>query len=83
MDAGVRNVVAGMYGLCGGALACVTCHVFVDENTAPHCTPIHEFEDEMLEGTVTARQQNSRLSCQIEITQALEGGTFYVPEKNY
>ena len=83
MDAGVRNVVPGMFGLCGGSLACVTCHVFVDENTAAHCTPLHDFEDEMLDGTVTPREANSRLSCQITITDELESGTFHVPEKNY
>lgn len=83
MDAGVRNVVPGMFGLCGGSLACVTCHVFVDENTAGACSGMHDFEDEMLDGTVTPRQDNSRLSCQIVITEELDGGTFYVPEKNY
>ena len=66
-----------------GVLACVTCHVFVDNNTAAHCTPLHDFEDEMLDGTVTPRQASSRLSCQIVITEDLDGGTFILPEKNY
>ncbi len=83
MDAGVRNVVPGMFGLCGGALACVTCHVYVNDSTASLCTPMQEFEDEMLDGTVTPRQASSRLSCQIVITEELDGGTFIVPEKNY
>jgi 2Fe-2S ferredoxin len=83
MDAGVRNVVPGMFGLCGGALACVTCHVYADESTASRCTPMQDFEDEMLDGTVTPRQSSSRLSCQIVITEDLEGGTFTVPDKNY
>jgi 2Fe-2S ferredoxin len=72
-----------MFGLCGGALACVTCHVYADESTASRCTPMQDFEDEMLDGTVTPRQSSSRLSCQIVITEDLEGGTFTVPDKNY
>lgn len=83
MDAGVRNVVPGMFGLCGGALACVTCHVYVDDSTASRCAEPGEFEFEMLDGTMSERRENSRLSCQIPITEELEGGTFLVPEKNY
>lgn len=83
MDAGVRNVVPGMFGLCGGALACVTCHVYADDSTASRCTPMQDFEDEMLDGTMSERRETSRLSCQIPITEELEGGTFHVPEKNY
>lgn len=83
MDAGVRNVVPGMFGLCGGALACVTCHVYVEEDTLSHCAPPEEFELEMLDGTMSERLENSRLSCQIPITDELDGGTFHVPEKNY
>ncbi len=83
MDAGVRNVVPGMYGLCGGALACVTCHVYVDHNTEPLCGEPGEFEREMLDGTMSERRENSRLSCQIPITEELDGARFYVPEKNY
>ncbi len=83
MDAGVRNVVPGMYGLCGGALACVTCHVYVENSTAQLCGEPAEFELEMLDGTMSERRENSRLSCQIPITEQLEGGTFIVPDKNY
>lgn len=83
MDAGVRNVVPGMFGLCGGALACVTCHVFVDGATLPLSGEPGDFELEMLDGTMTQRADNSRLSCQIVITEDLDGGTFSVPEKNY
>jgi 2Fe-2S ferredoxin len=83
MDAGVRNVVPGMFGLCGGALACVTCHVYVDESTVPLCGEPGDFELEMLDGTMSERRENSRLGCQIPITEELDGGTFIVPEKNY
>ena len=83
MDAGVRNVVPGMYGLCGGSLACVTCHVYVDAETARHCGEPGEFELDMLDGTMSERKESSRLSCQIPITDALDGGTFIVPERNY
>jgi 2Fe-2S ferredoxin len=55
----------------------------VDENTVSRCGEPGEFELEMLDGTMSERRKNSRLSCQIPITEDLDGGTFEVPEKNY
>ena len=82
MDAGVRNVVPGMYGLCGGSLACVTCHVYVDAK-ADRCTPMGEFEAEMLTATMSECRTTSRLSCQIIVTTELENAEFETPPVQY
>lgn len=57
---------------CGGACACATCHVFVDENWAEKLIGATSEEEDMLD-TVSDVQQNSRLSCQILMSDALDG----------
>ena len=83
MDAGVRNVVPGMYGLCGGALACVTCHVYVSGDDAGVCGVPSDFESDMLEATVSPRQINSRLSCQIPVIEGIDAVSFGIPPKEF
>ena len=67
-DAGFDELLA----LCGGCCSCATCHVHVDEQWLPRLKPMQEDEDDLLE-TSSARQPNSRLSCQIEYDEALDG----------
>ncbi|MGQ0527893.1 MAG: 2Fe-2S iron-sulfur cluster-binding protein [Alphaproteobacteria bacterium] len=57
---------------CGGACACATCHVYVDEAWLGKIPPTREEEDYMLD-SVFDRQSNSRLSCQIIMSEALDG----------
>jgi 2Fe-2S ferredoxin len=83
MDAGVRNVVPGMYGLCGGALACVTCHVYVVGDDKKLCGTPSEFEDEMLQATVSPRTPQSRLSCQIPVREGMNDVRFEVPSQQF
>src|SRR5262245_49522202 len=61
-----------LLAICGGCCSCATCHVYVDAAFAAQLPPMSLDEDGMLEGN-TYRQQNSRLSCQIRISPALEG----------
>lgn len=65
MQTAVRNGLPDIVGECGGVLSCATCHVFVDEADLARIPPMNDLEDEMLDGTVVDRCDNSRLSCQI------------------
>ena len=73
MMAATRNKVSGVIGECGGHLTCATCHVFVDPAWADRVQPKSEEEEEMLENTTEEPTQYSRLSCQIVMTDALDG----------
>ena len=80
MEGGVRNGIEGIVAECGGACICATCHVFVDVAYLPLLDPIAEGEEEMLGNTLAKRQPNSRLSCQINVTKALDGLIVRTPE---
>lgn len=72
METAVRNGVPGIVAECGGSLSCATCHVFVDETDLPELPPMEEMEDEMLWGAAVDREDNSRLSCQIKVTEDMD-----------
>ncbi|MFC0117651.1 2Fe-2S iron-sulfur cluster-binding protein [Pseudoalteromonas xiamenensis] len=59
-------------GVCGGIRSCATCHVYVKEGWLDKLSDKHEEELELLSGLST-QQTNSRLSCQIQMTDALDG----------
>ena len=80
MRAAVENNVDGVIGECGGNLSCATCHVFVDEAWIGKTGEVDDFEDAMLDVAEAERQPNSRLSCQIEMSGALDGIRLIVPE---
>lgn len=79
MEAAVKHGVPGIVADCGGALACATCHVYVDPAFASAAGEPDSFESDLLEGTASERRDNSRLSCQIEMTDALDGIVVVVP----
>lgn len=79
MEAARDNDIAGIYGDCGGNLACATCHVLVDESWAERCGTPSAMEHDMLDMVETGRQPNSRLSCQITAGAALDGLVVAVP----
>jgi 2Fe-2S ferredoxin len=72
MRAAVANAVPGIDADCGGSCACATCHVYVDPTWQDKLTAPDGTEADMLE-FVLERQPNSRLSCQIQVTPALDG----------
>ena len=72
METAVRNGVAGIVAECGGSLSCATCHVFVREDDAALLPPMEDMEDEMLYGTAVDREDCSRLSCQIKVTEDMD-----------
>ncbi|MGE0313943.1 MAG: 2Fe-2S iron-sulfur cluster-binding protein [Lautropia sp.] len=80
MRAAVREGVDGILGECGGGLTCSTCHVYVDPRWAERLPPPQADEREMLEYTAAPQRPGSRLSCQIRMTDELDGIRFEVPE---
>ena len=79
MTAAIDNGVPGIDADCGGACACATCHVFVDKDWQAKTGGQSEMEHDMLEYAEDV-QDNSRLSCQIPISPAMEGLTVHLPE---
>lgn len=72
MEVAVDNNVSGMVAECGGACACATCHVYVDEAWLQKLPAMDDMEDAMLDSALE-RRSNSRLSCQLEISAELDG----------
>ncbi|MFE7216377.1 2Fe-2S iron-sulfur cluster-binding protein [Streptomyces sp. NPDC001698] len=72
METAVRSGVPGIVAECGGSLSCATCHVYVDEAGLASLPPRGEMEDEMLWGTAEDRRDNSRLSCQLKVTEGCD-----------
>ena len=79
METAVRNDVPGIDADCGGACACATCHVYVDEAWTGKVGEPSPMEDSMLD-FASERTDNSRLSCQIRLSAALDGLKVTVPE---
>ncbi len=79
MEGAVKNAVDGIVAECGGACACATCHVYVDQAWLEKLPPQGEMELAMLD-FADSRRDNSRLSCQIRVTAALDGLVVETPE---
>jgi 2Fe-2S ferredoxin len=72
MEGAVKNRVPGIDADCGGACACATCHVFVDAAWLSKLTKVSSMEESMLDFAEGVTEQ-SRLSCQIPMTEELDG----------
>ena len=84
MRGALYNGVEGIIGECGGGLACATCHCYVDEAWAGQVgTPTSQDEHDMLKSAAGEIRTTSRLSCQIEMTDALDGLVFHLPESQF
>ncbi len=82
METAKKNLVAGIEAECGGACSCATCHVYVDDAWREKVGPPSEMEEDMLDFAFDVRP-SSRLSCQIKVTEALDGLILKVPEKQF
>ncbi|EAU40767.1 ferredoxin [Fulvimarina pelagi HTCC2506] len=80
MENAVRNDVPGIEAECGGACACATCHVYVDEAWTAKLPEPEAMEEDMLDFAF-APQDNSRLSCQIIVNDDIDGITVTIPEE--
>lgn len=81
MEAAVQNDIAGIVAECGGGCACATCHIYVETGSVASLPPVGDMEGDMLECTAAERRPNSRLSCQVKMTPALEGLVVIIPER--
>ena len=82
METAIKNQVQGIDADCGGACACATCHVYVEPDWLEKVGKRNPMEEDMLDFAFDVRD-NSRLSCQIKVSDALDGLRVKVPEKQF
>ena len=82
MEGAVKNNVRGIDADCGGACACATCHVYIDEAWLAKAGEKSAMEESMLDFAENV-ESNSRLSCQVKITDELDGLIVRLPESQH
>lgn len=82
MEGAVNHLVPGIEGDCGGLCACGTCHVYVRQEWQALCGDADELEQGMLEFAFEV-EPSSRLSCQIEVSDEMEGMRVHMPGRQY
>ena len=82
MEGAVKNNIPGIDADCGGACACATCHVYVDDAWLAKTGEKSAMEESMLDFAENVAE-NSRLSCQIKVTDALDGLVVRMPESQH
>lgn len=82
MQGAVDNMIDGIVAECGGSCSCATCHCYVDEAWLERLPPPSGMEKDMLECVLEPRQ-NSRLSCQVVVTEELDGLVVRLPESQF
>ena len=80
MEGAVQNDIPGIDADCGGSMACATCHVYVKDDWYNKLDEKSEGEDDMIDQAYEPKK-NSRLSCQITVSDKVEGLVVYLPEK--
>ena len=80
MECAVQNDIQGIDADCGGGMACATCHVYVDENWFDKLPKKEEGEEDMLDMAFEPKK-NSRLSCQLIVSDELDGLVVNIPSK--
>ena len=80
MEGAIQNNIPGIDADCGGSMACATCHVYVKDDWFNKVPSKSEGEDDMLDQAFEPKQ-NSRLSCQLVVSDELEGLIVNLPEK--
>tara|TARA_Y100001935_G_scaffold18447_1_gene13541 strand:+ start:479 stop:865 length:387 start_codon:yes stop_codon:yes gene_type:complete len=81
MEGARDNDIPGIEADCGGACACSTCHVYVDNDWVDRLPQKEDMESDMLEFAFSPDEKTSRLTCQITVTDDLEGLVVRMPEK--
>ena len=82
MEGAIKNSIPGIDADCGGACACATCHVYVADAWKEKVGQAESMEEDMLDFAFDVRE-NSRLSCQIKVTDELDGLVVNLPEKQF
>ena len=81
MEGARDNNIPGIEADCGGACACSTRHVYVDEAWADKLSPMDDMEEDMLDFAFEPKPGLSRLTCQLKVSDALDGLKVFMPEK--
>jgi len=81
MEGAIDNNVPGIVAECGGACACATCHAYIDEVWSALLPEPQDMEDAMLDAAKD-RNAGSRLTCQVEMTEELDGITVTVADND-
>ena len=79
MQVAIGALVPGIVADCGGACSCATCHGYVDEAWVDQLPPASADEMDMIDAGCLDVQPNSRLTCQIKVTDALDGLVIRLP----
>jgi len=82
METAKKHLIEGIEAECGGACACATCHVYVDEAWRERTGVPAEMEEDMLDFAFEVHPE-SRLCCQIRVTEELDGLVVRIPEKQF
>ena len=80
MEGAIQNDIPGIDADCGGSMACATCHVYVEETWLDKIPKAEEAEVDMIDMSFEPKK-NSRLSCQLIVSDELNGLTVTTPEK--
>ena len=80
MEGAIQNDIPGIDADCGGSMACATCHVYVEEKWLDKLPKAEDAEVDMID-MANEPKKNSRLSCQLIVSDELEGFTVTTPEK--
>ena len=80
MEGAIQNNIPGIDADCGGSMACATCHVYVEEKCLNKLIKAEEAEEDMIDMAFEPKK-NSRLSCQLIVTDELDGLVVTTPEK--
>ncbi|WP_136658047.1 2Fe-2S iron-sulfur cluster-binding protein [Nitratireductor sp. XY-223] len=80
MQAALAHNVEGITAECNGSAACATCHAYFQEDRLGGLDAMAEHENDMLDFAACERRSGSRLSCQVKVTDALDGMTVTLPE---
>ena len=82
MEGAIKNNIPGIDADCGGACAWATCHVYINQDWVDKLNPKEDTEEDMLDFAFDVKD-NSRLSCQISVTDELDGLVVNLPEKQF
>ena len=80
MEGAVQNDIPGIDADCGGSMACATCHVYIKDDWYDKLDEKSEGEDDMIDQAYDPKK-NSRLSCQITVSDKIDGLVVHLPEK--
>ncbi|MEM8496677.1 MAG: 2Fe-2S iron-sulfur cluster-binding protein [Pseudomonadota bacterium] len=82
MEGATMAGIDGIVAECGGSCACATCHCYIDSEWVEAVGQVDAIEEAMLEAAVDPRP-NSRLSCQVKVTESMAGLIVHVPESQF